>query len=114
MRKRMNKKAALVAMCLVYVWLVTTPAFAAIENPLPGILKVETLIERVIKWVLNLAALLALLALIWGGIKMIIDFGGEESVKQGKKIITWAIIGLIVVAASYAIVKTVAGVLGVK
>lgn len=110
----MNKNVALVAMCAVYVCLIATPVFAQIENPLAPILSVDKLIEKVIEKILELAALLALLALIWGGIKMIIDFGGEESVKQGKTIIKWAIIGLVVVAASYAILKTVTGALGIK
>lgn len=113
MSKRINKKIALAAACLAYACLIATPVFAKIENPLAPILSIDKLIEKVIEWVLGLAALLALLALIWGGIKMIIDFGGEESVKEGKKIIKWAIIGLLVVAGAYVIVRTVAGILGV-
>jgi len=51
---------------------------------------------------------LALIALIIGGGRMVIDFGNEEQVKKAKTTILWAVIGLAVVILSYAILNIVA------
>lgn len=78
----------------------------AIQNPLSAG-SVEELIGNVITWLLGLAGILALAALVWGGVLYISGFAEEKNVEQGKEIIKWAIIGLVVVGASYAILDTV-------
>ncbi len=95
--------------------MIAAPALAVIQNPLGGAnLTVDVLIGRVITWLLGLAALLALLALVWGGMKIILGFTDEENVKEGKKIIKWAIIGIVIVACAYGILATVTGLLGIN
>lgn len=108
MRKRINKSIALVTACVTYMSIVAAPALAQgiIQNPL-GTNDIKVILKAVITWSLGLAALLALLAIVWGGTRIIMNFGGEEGSKKGKTIIQWAIIGLIVIATSYVIVETV-------
>ncbi|MEX1111981.1 MAG: hypothetical protein WEC84_00815 [Candidatus Andersenbacteria bacterium] len=98
---------------VISVWtLPFTVSAAGITNPLNGIETVQELLTNIIQWLLGLVGLLALFALVAGGVKLIVSFGKEESVKSAKQIITWAVIGLIVVIASYALIAIVSGFLG--
>jgi amino acid transporter len=60
-----------------------------------------------INYFLTFLGLIAVAFIIYAGFLMIIAQGEEESVQKGKKIILWAIIGLLVVMLSYAIVNFV-------
>lgn len=50
---------------------------------------------------------LALLFVIIGGIQMLTAFGNEDKVGQGKKTLTWALVGLVISILSYAIVQII-------
>ncbi len=79
-----------------------------ITNPLGSSTQTITnVLTGIIKWMLGLVGFLALIALIIGGGRMIIDFGNEEQVRKAKMTITWAVIGLLVVILSYAIINIV-------
>ncbi|MDD5340929.1 MAG: hypothetical protein PHC97_00655 [Patescibacteria group bacterium] len=56
---------------------------------------------------LAIAGSLFLFLIIYGGIRIMTAAGKEEQVKKGKEIITWAIIGAIVLGAAYAITSLV-------
>lgn len=68
---------------------------------------VSSLLQTIINWLLSLVAVLALLALIVGGVMYILSFGSEDAAKRAKRIIMYAIIGLLVVFLSFAILSTV-------
>lgn len=82
---------------------------SGIENPLGGgpDQTITGVLTGIIKWMLGLVGFLALIAIIIGGARMIMDFGNEEQVKKGKATILWAVIGLAVVILSYAIINIV-------
>jgi hypothetical protein len=87
-------------------------ALAVFENPLVSI-ELPQIIQNIIFWLLGLAGFLGLLALVVGGIRLIIGgLGSEAEVAQAKRIILWAIIGLIVVGMAAVILALVGGVLG--
>lgn len=65
-----------------------------------------------INFLTGIAALVALLALIWGGIRLVIAFGDEKAVSEAKQIIKWSVIGLAVVILSFVIVNQVVEVFG--
>lgn len=65
------------------------------------------LLVKVIKILLGLAGVIAVLILIVGGFWYITSSGNEEQVEKGKKAIINAIIGLVVVMLSYAIVTII-------
>ncbi len=72
----------------------------------------KVIIGRVINWLLGISAGLAVLFIIIGGIYYITAAGDESKIEIGKKMITYAIYGLLIVGASYAIVLTVSGFIG--
>ena len=64
-------------------------------------------IGRFIKEAIKYIGLLAVLALTYGGILMMLSYGDDGKAKGAKKVITYAIIGIIVSGAAYAIIDAV-------
>lgn len=65
---------------------------------------------NIINWVLGFIAFVAILMLIWGGVRYITAAGDESQVEDAKNIIAEAVIGLTIVGISYAIVVAVVNV----
>lgn len=78
----------------------------------PGIdvLSTDTLpsaVTNVINYFLGILGFIAVAFIIYAGILMVTDAGGEEGVGKAKKIITYAVVGLVVIILSYTIVSFV-------
>jgi hypothetical protein len=69
------------------------------------------LLIQVIQFLLDFAGIIAVVVLIVGGFWYITSSGNEEQAEKGKKAIINAIIGLVVVVMSYAIVTIISGTL---
>ena len=61
---------------------------------------------KLINWLLSLVAILATIAIVWGGIMYILALGNENRASLAKRIIGYAILGLVIVILSYAIIST--------
>lgn len=73
-----------------------------------GIPTEASLFEIVLFWVkvfLMLAGILAFVAFVWAGFLYITTFAREENAETAKKIMIYAIIGILVIIFSYAIVN---------
>ncbi len=64
-------------------------------------------VVNVTNFVLGFLGLLAIIIVIYGGFLYITDAGKAEQAEKGKKAITYAIIGIIIILSSFAIVNTV-------
>lgn len=64
--------------------------------------------------ILGLVGSLALLAFVYGGIVFLISGGSSEKVEKGKQILIGAVIGLVIVFASYMIIQFTMDALGYK
>jgi hypothetical protein len=65
-------------------------------------------------WIFGIVGSLTLLMFVYGGFMFLISAGSSDKVSSAKKIITAAVIGLIIVFASYVIIHFVLGsILGV-
>ncbi|MDD5527904.1 MAG: pilin [Patescibacteria group bacterium] len=67
---------------------------------------------NVSNWILGSIGAIALLFFVYGGFVFILSGGNEEKVREGKTILMNAIIGLVIVFASYLIIQFSAGLLG--
>lgn len=65
------------------------------------------LIKDIINFALDFVAIVALGVLIWGGFLYIIDLGEGERAKKAKKLILYAVIGLIVIGISAIVVNVI-------
>lgn len=64
-------------------------------------------IPTFISGILGLISGLALLALIYSGVRFLTAYGEEEAITSAKKIATWSILGFVLALLSYAIVSIV-------
>jgi choline-glycine betaine transporter len=101
-------------------------AFAAVDvkNPAPGLFStsicdpvlgctVKGIIGSVVSLLLGLSGLIAMLFIIIGGYQYLTSGANEELAKTGKKTLTNAIIGLVIIIMSYVIIYITLGTLGV-
>lgn len=92
-------------------------AQASLDIKQPGTVKITEigkLISAAVGTVIIIAALLAFLYLILGGIKWITSGGDKAGMEEARNKITHAIVGLIIVGASWAIMSLVQNFLGVQ
>lgn len=71
----------------------------------------DSILTKIINWILGLAAVIAVGVIIWGGLMYILSFGDEGKAGTAKKIIFYAVIGLILVGGSFVIVRMVRDIL---
>lgn len=87
---------------------IDTSKYPGLEGVRPGV-DVKRLIGEITgitNIVAAIAGPLALLSLVAGGLMYILAGGEDEKINKAKKVITWAIIGLIIIYGSFAIVST--------
>ena len=68
---------------------------------------VATNIGRIIRQMIMFAGVFAIIALTYGGILMMLSYGDESKVKQAKSIVTYALVGVVLAGAAYAIIEAV-------
>ena len=78
---------------------------------LPNDTSISGFILKIINIALGVAGLVAVLFLIIGGFRYINSAGNEETAEQAKKIITNAIIGIVVIILSFVIVRVISNAL---
>lgn len=77
-----------------------------LTNPM-GTSDPDIIIGKIIGAILGVVGSLALVMFIYGGFTWMTAAGSSEKVKKGKDILIWAVLGLVVIFASYAIVRFV-------
>lgn len=115
MQKRLQKLAIASSSALAAFPLLATSVSAVTEIAAPSgfFTDIGVLINKALQFVLVIAALLVFLYLIWGGIEWITSGGDKGKTESARNKITAAVIGLIVVAASFAILQLALTFLGV-
>lgn len=78
---------------------------------LPGDTSITAFIIRIINIALAIAGLVAVLFLIIGGFRYITAGGNEEAGESARKIITNAVIGIVVIILSFVIVRVISNAL---
>jgi len=75
-----------------------------------GVSKERNLKRLIISWtnfLLSIAAIMAVVALVWAGFLYITAFGDDSRMETAKKIVIWVVLGILLILAAYAIVNTV-------
>jgi len=104
---------ALMAWCIPAITLAATTATETLQPPFGSAQAQQNptlIIATVIQALLGVVGAGALLMFIWGGFHMIFSGGNEDSIKKGRTILVWAVIGLMVVLSSYAVLNYVFGI----
>lgn len=73
---------------------------------------IGTLIENITNLALGLVGAICVIMIIWGGFQYLTSLGNDEKAMSGKKTLTWAIIGLVVIISALIIINLVLGAVG--
>lgn len=103
-----------------FAYLFTATSIYAQSNPLlkppsgsvGASTKVENIPQLVIQYIFYLAIFLAVVYLMFGGIKLITSKGDKMAVESAKKHITYAVVGLLVVIGTFFILNILFNILG--
>ena len=68
----------------------------------------ENIIVNIVMWMMSIIALLALAFIVYGAIKYVTSAGNEKQVEEAKKILLYAIIGLVIAILAVVVIQLVA------
>jgi len=109
MKKIFNKIILFTLFCFLLI-----PLFAqgiGFENPIEKE-SIAEVITGIVDWVYKIALILAPLMIILGGFYLVTAAGDPERVNTGKKIITWTIVGIVVVLLATSVKVVIESLLG--
>jgi len=69
--------------------------------------EVTTTIENIVRIIFGFLGILVVVAIIFGGFKMLMAFGDSDKMQDGRKIVFSGVIGLIILFAAYSIANFV-------
>jgi len=108
------KKMLLSSLIAVSVLALPAVTFAVSFEPVGetlglGTADLKETVINVINWVLGLLGIIAVIMILVGGFQWMTAAGNEEKVEKAKKVISAAIVGLIIILLAWAIVNFVIG-----
>ena len=63
------------------------------------------IIGNIIQWVLGIVGVLLMVMLIYGGVLYMISGGNEERITMAKKVLTYSIFGVMIIAIAFALTR---------
>ena len=109
----MKNKLAKVGTVLGLFLMNTSVAFAGasvnidVPTPTHSVISVGELIGKTVGAAIIIAAILAFMYLVWGGIEWISSGGDKAGMESARNKITAAFVGLVIVVAAFAVMKLV-------
>jgi len=84
-----------------------------ITGPLdPSIVTLSDLVNRITSFMVPLAGVILFLVLVWGGYDLMMSQGAPEKIKSARAKLTTGIIGFVLLALSYLIVRLISYIFG--
>jgi hypothetical protein len=68
---------------------------------------IAEILTKLLNWLLEIVGIIALIGFVVSGIMYLISAGNEEMVTKAKKYMTYCLVGITVVLASFVIIKTI-------
>lgn len=87
----------------------SSDAPSAISGATGGEGDFKTLANRIINFFLGFLGFISILMVIYAGILYVTSAGNDDSVGKAKKILLYAVVGIVVIFLSYALVNTILG-----
>lgn len=87
----------------------SAPNDGKIGNPLGGANSLSALLEAVTNVLIQLGAIVAALAIMYGGFLYVTAQGNEEKLQKAQATVTWALVGTAVLLGSKVIFKVIDG-----
>lgn len=108
-------KIFFISLVILILPVVVLAATVNLENPLSevnSLLGGSSYVGKVISRVLGVVGALALLMLVYGGLSIILAAGNDTKIAQGKNIVAYTAIGLVVIFMSYTAITFFLSTLG--
>ncbi len=84
------------------------------DNPGPaGILQLQELLTRIINLSVGISFMVLLVMLVYGGVRFIISGGEPKAVQAATQTLTYAVIGIVLLAVAWLILKLISAFTGV-
>ncbi|MBI4250676.1 hypothetical protein HY622_03750 [Candidatus Uhrbacteria bacterium] len=112
-----KKRLAVGFGCAILVFalngIVADPLFADTEliNPLGNIKTIPALVNRILGGLFGIVGVVALLVFLYGGFTWMTSEGAEKKIKKGWDTMVWGALGLIIIFASFILVRFLLGIL---
>ncbi|MFA6047498.1 MAG: hypothetical protein WCV59_01275 [Parcubacteria group bacterium] len=74
--------------------------------------RLKTVVEKILDLLLSVLGIIAIISLVVGGGMYLTSYGDEDRIKTAKKIVTYAIIGIVISLSALVIVSEVGSILG--
>lgn len=87
---------------------------SCLQNGIATLACIPIVIKNVIQWALIFAGIIALFLIIYAGFQFVTSKGDPQQVDSAKKTLTYAIIGLLLILFSFAILNLISTVTGVS
>ena len=105
-----NRYQILIIVCFIFSFFAVQSANAQWTLP-PNIWNLGTDLDEMImnltNWLLGFVVMASVVALIWGGVNYISASGDTQKADLSKRIIYYALIGIVVAGIAYAVIKVV-------
>src|SRR5882672_286701 len=106
--KKIYKPLAMLSLGLAFMGItVTNPAPNLFSNLFGSNATFQSIIAQVVDIILGFAGLIAMLYIILGGYQFITSAGNSDQAEKGRKTLTNAIIGLVIIILSFVIIRLV-------
>jgi len=105
--KKILKKIQLTWLMLLLILPAGFLKAAELANPLGGVTTAQELYGRLIFSFMAVAGVLAMIMFLIGGFQWMTAAGNAERVKKGRDTLMWAVLGLVVIFSSYAVLRTI-------
>lgn len=81
----------------------------AVSTATGGETSLRGLVLTVINYFLGFLGLVAVIMVVYGGVTYVISAGNDEQIGNAKKIIMYALIGIVIILLSFVIVRAILG-----
>lgn len=88
------------------------PDASGYDDALTTTTSARELIQTLVNFALSFLGLISTIVIIYGGVMYVTSRGDEEMATKGKKTISYAVVGIVIILASFAIVNTLIGATG--
>lgn len=95
-----------------YTGKLNTPDASGYDSGLTQATDVRSLVQKIVNFALSFLGLVAIVIVIYGGFLYVTSRGEETQATEGKKAITYAALGILIILGSYAGVNTLLGITG--
>lgn len=93
----------------IFLFLFSIVSAVTLESPF-GTTDVQVIINKMINALLGIVGTIAVIMIVYGGIKIMISGGEPTKYEEAKKTITYAVVGLIIVLLAGAFINFILGV----